>query len=160
MMNIKENPVAYAAIKGNKFHPDIKGKVDFYDAYGGTVLLVVIQGLPKESGGGSLGFHGFHIHAGGVCMENSQGEFISAGSHYNPENTLHPSHAGDLPPLLGNDGTAWMAVYTNRFYPEDIVGHTVVIHEKADDFRTQPSGDAGDMIACGEITEWDMDNFH
>ena len=53
------------------------------------------------------------------------------------------------------EGSAWMAVYTGRFFPEDVVGHTVIIHEKADDFRTQPSGDAGKMIACGEITIWE-----
>ena len=160
MMNIKENPVAYATVKGNKTHPDIEGRVDFYDTYKGTVLVAAIKGLPKESVGGNPGFHGFHIHAGGACTENAKGEFTSAGSHYNPENTPHPSHAGDLPPLLGNDGTAWMAVYTDRFYPEDIVGHTVIIHENADDFHTQPSGNAGEMIACGEIMAWDSDNFH
>ena len=47
-----------------------------------------------------------------------------------------------------------MAVYTDRFYPEDVIGKTVVIHEKPDDFRTQPSGDSGEKIACGKIMEW------
>ena len=47
-----------------------------------------------------------------------------------------------------------MSEYTNRFYPEDVIGRTVIIHEKADDFHSQPSGDAGEMIACGEIVAW------
>ena len=83
-----------------------------------------------------------------------QNEFADAHGHYNPKGTPHPEHAGDLPPLLSNHGMAWMAVYTDRFYPEDVVGRTVIIHEKADDFRSQPSGDAGEMIACGEIAAW------
>ena len=41
--------------------------------------------------------------------------------------------------------------YTNRFVPEEIIGHTVVIHDMADDFRTQPAGDSGSKIACAEI---------
>ena len=53
-----------------------------------------------------------------------------------------------------------MAVYTGRFYPEDVIGRTVIIHEKSDDFHTQPSGDAGEMIACGKIVAWDSDNYH
>ncbi len=154
MMNIKENPAAYAVIKGNKEHPNIKGKAAFYDTYGGTVLVVSVCGLPGEAKDNSSGFHGFHIHEGGKCTGNMQNEFADAHGHYTPKGTPHPEHAGDLPPLLSNHGMAWMAVYTDRFYPEDVVGRTVIIHEKADDFRSQPSGDAGEMIACGEIAAW------
>ncbi len=50
-----------------------------------------------------------------------------------------------------------MTVYTGRFFPEDVIGRTVIIHEKADDFHTQPSGDAGEMIACGEIKTCEPD---
>lgn len=121
------------------------------------MIVTSVQGLPEESEGGSNGFHGFHIHTGNACTENEQGEFSSAGGHYDPKGTPHPAHAGDLPPLLANNGTAWMAMYTKRFYPEDVVGRTVIVHEKADDFHTQPSGAAGEMIACGEIAAWDPD---
>ena len=68
-----------------------------------------------------------------------------------PKNTQHPNHAGDLQPLLANHGTAFGAFYTDRFYPEDVIGRTVIVHENADDFRTQPSGNSGAMIACGKI---------
>ena len=62
-----------------------------------------------------------------------------------------PGIAGDLQPVLSNDGTAWMEIYTGRFYPMDVVGRTIVLHEMPDDFKTQPSGDSGMKIACGEI---------
>lgn len=157
MIEIKENPAAYAVIRGSKKYPDIKGKAAFYDTYRGTVVVVSVYGLPQEKEGSSPGFHGFHIHEGGACTENGQGEFTDVRGHYNPGKTLHPAHAGDLPPLLGNDGAAWMAVYTDRFYPEDVIGRTVIIHKKTDDFRSQPSGDSGEMIACGEIAVWNPD---
>ncbi len=76
MMNIKENPAAYAVIKGNKEHPNIKGKAAFYDTYGGTVLVVSVCGLPGEAKDNSSGFHGFHIHEGAsvqeICRMNLQ----------------------------------------------------------------------------------------
>ena len=76
---------------------------------------------------------------------------------YNPEKEEHPRHAGDLPPVLSNDGTAWMEIYTGRFYPMDVVGRTIVLHEMPDDFKTQPSGDSGMKIACGEIKAWEQE---
>lgn len=157
MIDIKENPAAYAVIKGSKKYPNIKGRAAFYDTYGGTVVVVSVYGLTQKTEENSGGFHGFHIHEGGACSGNAHNEFANAKGHYNPGGLPHPDHAGDLPPLLSSNGTAWMAVYTNRFYPEDVVGRTVIIHEAADDFRTQPSGDAGEMIACGEIVSWNPD---
>lgn len=65
----------------------------------------------------------------------------------------HPYHSGDLPPLFSMNGQAWMSAYIQKFVPEQIIGRTIIIHEKADDFTTQPSGNAGKMIACGEIIE-------
>ena len=58
-----------------------------------------------------------------------------------------------MPPLFGNDGFAMMMFYTDRFYPETVIGRTVVIHDMPDDFKTQPAGDSGMKIACGEIKE-------
>ena len=157
MIDIKENPAAYAVIKGSKKYPDIKGRAAFYDTYGGTVVVATVYGLPQKRGENNGGFHGFHIHEGGTCSGNVQNEFADAKGHYNPGVFPHPEHDGDLPPLLSNNGTAWMAVYTSRFYPEDVIGRTVIIHENADDFHSQPSWDAGEMIACGEIVSWSPD---
>ena len=50
-----------------------------------------------------------------------------------------------------------MMVYTTRFFPEKVVGKTVVIHDMPDDFRTQPSGNSGEKIACGQIVAEDPD---
>lgn len=135
-------PYAVAEIFGNAQNPKLKGTVSFYEVYGGTFVVADVKNLPK---GGS--FHGFHIHAGDSCME------MKEGGHYNPTNQPHPQHAGDMPPLLANNGMAFSAFYTNRFYPEDIVGKVVIIHASPDDFKTQPSGNAGTIIACGKIEE-------
>lgn len=66
-------------------------------------------------------------------------------------NVSHPSHAGDLPPLLGNNGYAWSAFLTKRFTIEEILGKSVVIHAMRDDFTSQPSGNSGEKIGCGVI---------
>lgn len=145
---LKAMPEAYAKISGNLNYSDLKGTVSFYEVHGGTVVVAEIQNLPKDNN-----FHGFHIHAGGSCTGTKEEPFKNAGGHYNPTNMEHPNHAGNLPPLLSNDGTAFSMFYTNRFYPEDVIGKTVIIHALSDDFKTQPSGDAGEMIACGEIME-------
>jgi Cu-Zn family superoxide dismutase len=52
------------------------------------------------------------------------------------------------------DGTAVMIFFTNRFKPADVVGKTVIIHESPDDGTTQPSGNSGRRLACGEILEF------
>lgn len=71
--------------------------------------------------------------------------------HFNPSGMSHPFHAGDFPPLLSNQGYAWTAFFDRRFTLEEIIGKTVVIHAHADDFTSQPSGNSGNPIACGEI---------
>ena len=55
--------------------------------------------------------------------------------------------------MFSNDGMAKMMFFTNRFKPEDVIGKAVVIHKSPDDFRTDPAGDSGDKIACGEIVK-------
>ena len=77
--------------------------------------------------------------------------FPNTGNHYNPGNVPHPEHAGDLPPLLSNNGYAWMSFYTSRVNVEDLIGRSLVIHSMRDDFTTQPSGNSGDKIGCGVI---------
>ncbi|MCI8319485.1 MAG: superoxide dismutase family protein [Dorea sp.] len=146
-----KKPAAAAEISGSEKYNTLSGRVNFYDTYGGTVVTVQVRGIPKEF---ENGFLGFHIHEGGSCTGNEKDPFADAGGHYNPEERPHPEHKGDLPPLLNGNGTAWMAVYTDRFYPDEVIGKTVIIHSKPDDFRTQPSGDSGEKIACGKIKEW------
>ncbi len=56
-----------------------------------------------------------------------------------------------MPPLFGNNGEAFMTFETNRFSVREIINRVVIIHRNPDDFTTQPSGDSGEMIACGKI---------
>ncbi len=154
LIKINENPTATAVIIGSKEYESIRGKADFYDTYGGTVIVVELYGLPEELEDKSSGFYGFHVHEGSFCTGNKKDAFADTGMHYNPAGRQHPRHSGDLPPLISNKGVIWAAVYTGRFYPEDVIGKTIVLHERADDFRSQPSGDSGAKIACGEIVTW------
>lgn len=136
---------AVAVIRGDRKNPLLKGKVRFYQRPGGVLVVAEVSGLPNSQDG----FFGFHIHDGSSCMGEG---FSATGSHYDRGRNPHPRHAGDLPPLLSYGGRAYLAVITDRFSIGDIVGRTVVIHGKADDFRSQPSGNAGEKIACGVIT--------
>jgi Cu-Zn family superoxide dismutase len=119
----------------------------------GTIVNGEFTGLPA-------GIHGFHVHAVGKC----EPPFDSAGPHFNPSSTHHgvavgPGHAGDLPNLFVSDSGR---VHVEFFAPElsirngdrtvfDADGSALVVHAKRDDYKTDPSGDSGDRIACGVI---------
>jgi len=132
------------------------GKVNFEETDAGVRILLDAANLPK-------GTHGIHIHETGACEKP---DFESAGGHFNPTNASHGSehekgaHAGDLPNIeVAEDGTLKEELLAkgvtlkmdqeNTLFDSD--GSALVIHEKADDLKSQPSGDAGDRIACGEI---------
>lgn len=148
---LSEDPRAHAMITGSKKYSGIQGTVMFYRFNQGTIVVADIHGLPSKKGKCQSKIFGFHIHEGEMCTGDRKDPFKNAGVHYNPDNCQHPEHAGDLPPLFENKGTAWMAFYTDRFTPEEVVGKTVIIHEDPDDFRSQPSGDTDSKIACGVI---------
>lgn len=141
-------PEAYAEIKGNSNYSNLEGTVYFYRVHRGTVVVVNIKNMPDDDK-----FHGLHIHEGSNCMGTEEEPFKNAGNHYNPTDMTHPNHVGDLPPILSGNGIAFSAFYTSRFFPEDVAGKTIIVHEMPDDFTTQPSGNAGVMVACGEIVE-------
>ena len=126
----------------------ISGLVKFYDTnYGGVLIEAEIFGLPNVSVPFSSNFYAFHIHETGDCSR----DFTNTGNHYNPTMEEHPNHAGDMPPLLGNQGYAWTAFFDRRFTIDEIMGRSVVIHQMPDDFHSQPAGNAGTKIACGVI---------
>lgn len=138
-------PGAWAFIKGSEAYPNLKGVALIYPMGMSSLMVVVAEGLPTS------GFYGMHIHEGSECTGNAENPFANAGTHFNPTNQEHPIHAGDLPPLLSDGGMAYSAFMTGRFVPEEVLGRTLIIHEHADDFHTQPSGNSGKMIACGVI---------
>ncbi len=139
-----------AKIKGGNGYPDLRGIATFRQMQKGVLVTVRVCNLPKEALC-SGGIFAVHIHEGECCTGNGEDRFSNAKTHYNPLNCPHPYHAGDLPPLLGNDGFAYMSVLTNRFTVDEIAGKVIVIHQNKDDFTTQPSGNAGTKIGCGRI---------
>lgn len=127
----------------------ISGCVSFFQTAVGVLVSAQITGLPSGESTCKKQFFAFHIHGGSVC--DPADAFSETQAHYNPEGCAHPDHAGDLLPLLGNHGYAFEVFLTDRFSVDEIVGKTIVIHRNPDDFTTQPSGNAGTKIACGEI---------
>lgn len=143
-----DRPTAAAWVRGGSDYPNISGLVKFYQTtYGGILVEAEVFNLPNIDEKSSSNFYAMHIHESGDCRNN----FANVGGHYNPGNTLHPNHAGDMPPLLGNQGYAYSVFYDKRFTIADIIGRSVIIHANPDDFITQPSGNSGEKIACGEI---------
>lgn len=133
------------------------GQVDLRELSGNTVLMTVdVSGLTP-------GTHAIHIHETGRCEAPS---FESAGGHYAPRGhahgALHPegSHAGDLPNLhVPADGDLTTEGYAHQVTLREGLVHTlfdedgsaIVIHAGSDDYRSQPSGDAGSRVACGVV---------
>ncbi len=149
-----------ADIAGNSTAPDLSGTVRFYPWLDGTMVEIELVGLPNRAEPFAV-----HIHEGGACDLD---DFTSAGDHLestdielevSPERHMtnlknaprHPAHTGDLPSVFSNNGYSYMATYTDRFIPQQVNGRTVIIHGSPDDFRTSPSGNAGNRIACGVI---------
>lgn len=139
-------PDAIARICGDVDHPMLCGTVRFFQRCDGVLVEVQVSGLPETE----TGIFALHIHEGGSCSEDG---FLDSGGHFNSGKTQHPNHAGDLPPLMRNNGKAYMKVLTGRFRLAEVIGRTVILHGEPDDFRTQPSGNAGKKIACGIIQQ-------
>ena len=102
--------------------------------------------------------HGFHVHEKGDC---SSGDGMSAGGHFNPAGNPHGAqrgdhHAGDMPNLVadayGNATASFelkgVAVGSGA---ADLVGKGLIVHRDPDDYRTQPTGNAGPRLACAVI---------
>jgi len=123
----------------------------------GRVVRVIVEtkGLPP-------GAHAVHVHAVGKC---DPPDFNSAGPHFNPTNRQHGalnpqgSHAGDLPNMtVATDGTGRMETTTEQLTLGsgassvwDADGSAVIVHASPDDFKTDPTGNAGARIACGVL---------
>ena len=148
---LRQRPAAIAGVKGSDAYPKLCGEVLFYETRFGVFAVADIMGLPDVAEACGNRYFGFHIHTGESCNGSAGDPFAMAQGHYNPQGCPHPSHAGDLPPLLSVRGRAFSAFLTDRFTVAEIVGRTVIIHGSPDDFKTQPGGDAGERIACGVI---------
>jgi Cu-Zn family superoxide dismutase len=146
------------------------GTATFADAEGGLKVSVQVDGLPP-------GFHGFHVHAVGVCEPNSTnptapsmtGDFLSAGGHIGAGAADHGEHAGDLPVLYVNrSGAGSLTTVTDALTRADLTdddGSAVMVHADRDNYANIPeryapggpdemtrnTGDAGGRIACGPV---------
>lgn len=141
---------AVAKIRGGNGYPDLRGKATFVQTDRGVLVTVKVRNLPENSPCDG-GIFAMHIHEGENCTGDTADQFSGAKTHYNPQNCLHPYHAGDLPPLIGNNGFAYLSVLTDRFTVSEVLGKVIVIHQNKDDFTTQPSGNSGTKIGCGKI---------
>lgn len=132
---------------------------------GNAQLAAVPEGvqIDLQVSGLTPGAHGFHIHEKAACDAPT---FDSAGAHFNPMHKEHGflnpkgAHAGDLPNLVVDDqGNGRLSAVTKSVVllpdkPNSLFkpgGTSLVIHEKADDLKTDPSGNSGKRIACGAV---------
>ena len=131
------------------------GKVTLRDTADGVLLQAVLEGLPA-------GEHAFHVHAVGKC----EPPFTSAGEHFNPGGkkhglmTMEGHHAGDMPNLHIPQGGALIteivnsAITLDKGKPNSVFqpgGTALIVHAGKDDYKTDPTGEAGGRIACGVI---------
>jgi Cu-Zn family superoxide dismutase len=131
------------------------GTVTFTESPNGVLISAELTGLPS-------GVHGFHLHETGAC----EPDFGAAGGHYNPTAAEHGfmmiggPHAGDMPNIhVPDSGDLTVEVFNPNITLEegapetlfDDDGTAVIIHAGADDYESQPSGAAGDRIACGVV---------
>ena len=161
--------VARAATPDAGWEPAASGVTTLlHDAKGATVGRITLTDTPHgllvrgSLIGVSRGPHALHFHETGKC----EPPFKTAGGHFNPGQKAHgmldPSgpHAGDMPNLVVSkdgslefeffvQGLTLMAGPSSLF---DTDGTSIVLHARADDYRTQPAGDSGDRIACGVVT--------
>lgn len=131
------------------------GTVEMSEDSNGVTLKVTAAGLPA-------GTHGVHLHEKGICEGP---KFESAGPHWNPASKQHGrdnpmgSHLGDLANVNASDGAEASGTFlvpgvtmngaTNALADAD--GTSLAVHAKADDYKTDPSGNSGDRVACAVL---------
>jgi Cu-Zn family superoxide dismutase len=129
----------------------VTGAVTFAKSGDEVQVVADIQNLKP-------GKHGFHIHEKGDC---SAADAASAGGHFNPTHQHHGGpttagrHAGDLGNIEADASGKVHFEWKGKMSlsgADSIIGKSVVVHEKEDDFKTDPAGNSGARIACGVIT--------
>jgi Cu-Zn family superoxide dismutase len=131
---------------------EFRGRALFNELNGGVMVTILVENAPP-------GWHASHIHEVGDC---SAADGSSAGGHFNPGGHAHGApdamehHLGDLGNLhVADDGrgfkTLFMPGLTVADGPNSVVGRAIIVHERADDLTSQPTGAAGGRIGCGEI---------
>jgi Cu-Zn family superoxide dismutase len=145
------NPAGATATLAPTEGNQARGTVSFEPTPTGVRMSARLEGLPP-------GEHGFHVHEEGDC---SAPDASSAGAHFNPTQHAHGApdapqhHVGDLGNVTADASGTLQAVRTFEGVAlegdQGIVGRAVIVHASADDFTTQPTGNAGARLACGVI---------
>ena len=134
-----------------------EGNVVFTEENGSVKMTAVLSGLTP-------GTHAIHIHENADC---SADDGTSAGGHWNPTHEKHGKwgdaegyHRGDIGNFEADDsGNGTITMTTDEWCidcdddTKNIVGKGIIVHEGADDFTSQPSGDSGSRVSCGGIIE-------
>lgn len=131
------------------------GSVSFTQSGNKVLVVAEIKGLKPNAE------HGFHIHDKGDC---SSGDGMSTGGHFNPTTQAHGAHGtsghhtGDLPSLVADaNGVAKLKFESTTISIDsgltNIVGRGLIVHRDPDDFKTQPTGNAGPRLACAVIVK-------
>ena len=150
-MGLSGGPSAVARLEPTKGNT-ASGIVEFHQRGSGVDVVATISGLaPNQE-------HGFHLHEKGDC---SSGDGMSTGGHWNPDGAPHgpqnaPHHAGDMPSLKadanGNaKATFTLADLTVADGTRSVVGRGLIVHKDPDDYKTQPTGNAGARLACAVV---------
>jgi Cu-Zn family superoxide dismutase len=131
------------------------GSAELSQLPAGVLIKLSLNGVPA-------GEHAFHVHAAGKC----EPPFTSAGGHFNPDSKKHGlmanegHHAGDMPNLhIPQDGALAIEVVNasvtlEKSKPNSLFGPNgtaLIVHAGKDDYKTDPTGDAGGRIACGVV---------
>ena len=153
MQNLwSSGPKASASLQPTKGN-NVKGTVDFVQRGDKVRVMAKVSGLRPNSE------VGFHIHEAGDC---GSGDGMSAKGHFNPQGKRHghpesaERHAGDMPMLKADAaGNASLStdldIITVAPGPTSIVGRGLIVHVQHDDYKTQPTGNAGARSACAVI---------
>ena len=145
-------PRASAQLQSTIGNPT-SGSVTFVQVGSKVLVSGEVRGLKPNAE------HGFHVHEKGDC---SSGDGMSTGGHFNPAGAPHGSHgagahhAGDLPNLKANAaGVAKFSFESGMIAVgsgvADVIGKGLIVHRDPDDYKTQPTGNAGPRLACAVI---------
>jgi Cu-Zn family superoxide dismutase len=144
-------PAAVASLVPTK-DQTARGTVTFTQHGEGVRVTAQLAGLKADAE------HGFHVHEKGDC---SSGDGMSAGGHFNPAGATHGAqagahHAGDMPNVRSDaygNANVFFEIHglTVAEGASSLVGRGLVLHRDADDYGTQPAGNAGPRIACAVI---------
>ncbi len=133
---------------------NVRMQGDFNKVQDGVTVQLRIEGLPPNSE------HGLHIHEVGDCTPPS---YLTAGDHFNPDLKPHGSpkdmgsHFGDLGNIISDAQGIYSGLIKIKRATTDghynILNRSLIVHEKADDFNSQPAGNSGRRLACIVISD-------